>query len=267
MNALPQPAPVKLSIADALFWVLDVETTGFDPTKDAIVELGACLVTMDDEHPRVAAPQAWLTDPSMPIPPQAKAVHHITDKMVYGKPSPEVLIRSQFGGDQPLDGAVVCVAHNAPFDRGFLEAAGFPQWPRWLCTYRLAMHLWAEAPAFGNEVLRYWLGLDEKDLYLRHPDHDLPAHRAGHDARVTGTILAELLKHCSMTHDVDELIEYANSPVVLKGLMGFGKHHDWTWAECADKDPGYLDWILGGDPEAWDRDKWHTAMSLRGRLV
>lgn len=257
-----------MNITEALFRVVDVETTGFDPKVDKIVELGAC----DVYHSDVDVPgwiqstaESWLCNPGMPIPPTAKAVHHIIDEDVCDSPPAETVIAELL----PAGERTVFVAHNAPFDRSFLEAAGFPPGRRWLDTYRLSMHLWAEAPSHKNEVLRYWLGFDRVPWSNTSQGLVTSAmpHRAGHDAAVTALILQELLKHCSNAHDVDELIAFADSPVVLKGLLGFGKHFDKTWEQVAGVDPGYLQWIANQPSQNWDADKHYTARHYCGRLL
>jgi exodeoxyribonuclease X len=273
-----------MKIEDSLFRVLDTETTGLDVETARIVELGACDVF--DAALGVAgsgergwiqtAAASWLCDPGLPIPAEAKAVHHILDDDVRGQPPASVRIPTIL----PVrDEAIVYVAHHAHYDRPILEAHGFPVGQRWLCTYRLAMHVWPEAPSYKNEVLRYWLGYDVlpwREVLLA-PDAPAATHRAAHDVAVTALLLREALKAiASSPHDrerlstVDALIAWAESPVLLKGVMGFGKHHDKTWAEVAQIDSGYLDWMIrqeDREPGAWDPDKLYTAMHYRGRLI
>lgn len=263
------PTRTPLAVLDTLFQVIDTETTGLDPAADKIVEVGTCVV-VGTNAPGDA--DSWLVDPGMPIPPIAKAVHHITDADVAGKPSIDQVLEHVV---VPASAAIctVYVAHNAPFDRGFLEAAGFPTDVRWLDTYRLAMHLWPEAPSYKNEVLRYWLGFDVvpwAEQLAFDKGKSVQTHSAWHDVQVTALVLQNLLKHCTKYHDIDELIAFANGAVVLKGVLGFGKHFDKTWAQVLDADPGYLEWMVrqeGREPGSWDPDKVHTATWLLGRLI
>jgi DNA polymerase-3 subunit epsilon len=58
----------------------DVETTGVDPVKDRIVQIGVSVL-----HPDFTInPRGWqrLFNPGIPIPAEATAVHGITDEMV-----------------------------------------------------------------------------------------------------------------------------------------------------------------------------------------
>lgn len=92
----------------------DVETTGTDPDQDRIIQIGAVRV----EGGRPVARWSALVDPGRPVPPFVRRLTGITDAMLAGRPSLDQLLPGflDFVGDRPL------VAHNAPFDRGFLAA-------------------------------------------------------------------------------------------------------------------------------------------------
>jgi exodeoxyribonuclease X len=247
-------------ITDTLFRVVDTETTGTDPAVCKIVEVGACDVRYADDAWRQGEAQAWLCNPGVQIPPEAKATHHITDAMVAGEPSVAYALSQIYPGAHD----VVWVAHNAAFDRAMLEAAGMAPGGRWLCTWRLARHVWPLAPSFRNEALRYWLGYDE-----------LPwgsggqTHRAAHDAAVTALLLRRALAEVEgamiVKNDVDALITWSEEPVLLRGALGFGKHAAKTW-DAVDVD--YLRWMLGEErkkPGTWDKDRLHTARHYSGQ--
>lgn len=96
---------------------VDVETTGLDPSRDEIIELAMVLFrySLDGIVIDVGEPFDRLREPSAPIPPTITALTGITDAMVAGqKIDPEEV--SQFA--RP---AAVVIAHNAAFDRKFLE--------------------------------------------------------------------------------------------------------------------------------------------------
>ena len=57
-----------------------------------------------------------LEDPGRPIPPEATAVHHITDEMVKGHRSDDAAVA------EVLRDVSLVIAHNSTFDRPFLEA-------------------------------------------------------------------------------------------------------------------------------------------------
>lgn len=96
--------------------VLDTETTGLDPaTGDRVIEVAAIELVNLMPTGRV---YHVLIDPERDIPPEASRVHGFTAEMLAGKPKfPELAAGMlEFLGDAPI------VAHNAPFDFGFLDA-------------------------------------------------------------------------------------------------------------------------------------------------
>jgi DNA polymerase-3 subunit epsilon len=90
-----------------------------------------------------------LEDPGFPIPPATTAVHHITDEMVQGQRIDDAHIASV------MQGVEVVIAHNAAFDRPFVEA----RWPlfeqlNWACSIKDID--WREE-GFGSAKLEYLL--------------------------------------------------------------------------------------------------------------
>jgi DNA polymerase-3 subunit epsilon len=96
--------------------LFDTETTGLDPlTGDRVIEIAA--IELVNDLP-TGAKYHVLLDPERDIPMDSTRVHGITNFHVEGKPkfaeiADEML---KFFGDAPL------VAHNAPFDFGFIDA-------------------------------------------------------------------------------------------------------------------------------------------------
>jgi exodeoxyribonuclease X len=221
--------------------VLDTETTGMEPEKgDQLVELAGVRLSDGQSYEK-------LCDPGRDIPPEAKAVHHITEDMVRGWDAPEHAAGSML---EVLGLPDYMVAHNAPFDKGFMQLLGevYRNTP-WICTWRCAMHLWPEAPSHSNQVLRYWLGLSP-DLPA-----DLYPHRALYDTIVTRHILLRMLE----THSLDDLHRLSYQPVVLLKVR-FGKHRGLLWSQVPRD---YLQWVI--KQQDMDDDVRHTAMHhLRG---
>ncbi len=96
--------------------LFDTETTGFEPlTGDRVIEIAA--IELENDLPTGKQFYALL-DPERDIPSDSTRVHGITSAHVGGKPkfaevAEEML---KFFGDSPL------IAHNAPFDFGFITA-------------------------------------------------------------------------------------------------------------------------------------------------
>ncbi|MGC1304526.1 MAG: DNA polymerase III subunit epsilon [Caulobacteraceae bacterium] len=118
--------------------VLDTETTGIG-SGHRVIEI-ACI-EVEDLLPTGGYFHCYI-DPERDIDPEAEKVHGISRVSLIGKPKFADRTVSQdfldFIGDAQL------VAHNAAFDRGFvnmeLERAGRAPLPeaRWTCTYELA---------------------------------------------------------------------------------------------------------------------------------
>lgn len=159
--------------------VVDVETTGFSPREDRVVEM-ACVIL---ERRRIVHTWTTLVNPERPIPPYATHVHGITDADVIAAPSFEIAQRQLW---RRCVGATV-VAHNAAFDLAFLPAIAHL---RSMCTLRLARYCFPDAPNHKNQTLREYLKIDDD---LRHVAHALTAHRALSDALVTAAILLRCL--------------------------------------------------------------------------
>ena len=64
--------------------VLDIETTGLDPAKDAICEIASVDMVKGGG---VTNRMSTFVNPGRPIPPSASAIHHILDEDVKGAPA------------------------------------------------------------------------------------------------------------------------------------------------------------------------------------
>lgn len=134
-------------LSELTFVAFDVETTGLDPQRDRIIEIGA--IRFDQDGPRGEHEQ--LVNPGCPIPRNAIAVHGITNEAVASCPTLETALPRaiEFFGD------CILLAHNAPFDKGFFDVAfaeaGMKPLPNpILCTVELAR---AAFPAFHDHKL------------------------------------------------------------------------------------------------------------------
>lgn len=98
---------------DDTYVVFDLETTGFSPIKDKIIEIGAVKV----EHGEITEKFSTFVNPNIPIPFQITQLTSITDQMVMDAPDIETVLPQflEFIGDAAL------VAHNASFDVSFIE--------------------------------------------------------------------------------------------------------------------------------------------------
>jgi DNA polymerase-3 subunit epsilon len=114
--------------------ILDTETTGTNHTKDKIIELGMVLVEICPETGqayRVTKVFNEFEDPGFPIPEETTRIHHINDEMVSGKRIDDAEV------EDLMASVVLVVAHNASFDRVFVEQR-FPIFATkaWACSFK-----------------------------------------------------------------------------------------------------------------------------------
>jgi DNA polymerase-3 subunit epsilon len=94
--------------------LLDVETTGRDPSTDRVVEVGIVV----GRHGDVIARYNWLINPGIPIPEEVRQVHGISDADVKDSPRFEAIAHEVAAA---LTGCIPA-AYNAAFDRAFMQA-------------------------------------------------------------------------------------------------------------------------------------------------
>jgi exodeoxyribonuclease X len=231
-------------LEDVVFRVVDVETTGLDAASDGICEIAWRDMLVNGEECTLA-PQVTFINPGMHIPPSASAVHHIIDEDVVDAPSLDQVLPRLLASTE-ADGGVAFVAHNAEFEAAFLRDAG-----PWLCTYRLALHLWPELSSHSLQFLRYALGLNPGI------SRSEPVHRAGADVAVTLPLLARALdkvpEKWPRVKTVGDLIDAIESPALLHRIPF--QSSNFMPFEAAEI--SFLEWII--DRDAGGRDCVHTA--------
>lgn len=168
------------NLIDTTFVVLDLETTGGSPRDCAITEIGAVKVRGGE----VIGEFQTLINPGGPIPPFITVLTGITDAMVISAPPIGEALFSLFeflGSAQET----VLVAHNAPFDLGFLKSAAEKlqtPWPRYqvVDTARITRYVVTrdEVRDFKLATLASFFGSTTN-----------PEHRALADARATVDVL------------------------------------------------------------------------------
>jgi DNA polymerase III subunit epsilon len=173
--------PGAMSLRDTTFVVVDLETTGGAPDGGGITEVGAVKVRGGEELGVLAT----LVNPGERIPPFITVLTGITEAMIAPAPPVEQVLPPLL---EFLHGAVL-VAHNAPYDVGFLKAAcarhGY-SWPapRVLDTAALARRVLPR-----DEVPNRRLATLAR--HFRTPRR--PTHRALDDALATVDVLHALI--------------------------------------------------------------------------
>lgn len=221
-----------MSTKSWLIRCIDFETTGFEQPV-GICEIGWCDVRVNDGV-EIARPRSTLCNPGRPIPPEAMGVHDITDEMVAGEPLTAADVLANL-----LDDVDVFAAHHAEY-----EAALFGPSVPWLCTRKVAMRCFPEAPDHKLATLRYLRKLPVDPLLCPR------LHRAGPDAYVTALLLADMLDLVS----IEDMLRWSAGPALQHKMM-FGKHRGMTWRDVAMQHPDYLDWIINKMTDEEDREK------------
>ncbi len=154
---------------------VDIETTGFDVERDAIIEVAATIA----KGPEIMERFSLLVDPGRPLPPEIVELTGIDDSMLEGSPPPEAAaIRlAEFVAGRDI------VAHNASFDRAFLlRAAGEARFRgEWLDSLQLAL---IALPRLRSHRLH-----DLAEAF----DLERPTHRAADDAETLARLWRVLL--------------------------------------------------------------------------
>jgi DNA polymerase-3 subunit epsilon len=181
-------------LREVTFVVVDLETTGAAAT-DSITEVGAVKVRGGE----VLGEFQTLVNPRGPIAPFVAVLTGITDLMVAAAPRIEAVLPPFL----EFTKGTVLVAHNAPFDVGFLRSACQRHdyaWPTFdvVDTARLARRVLTrdEVPdATLRTLARYFRATTE------------PVHRALADARATVDVLHGLIERLGSygVHSLEEL--------------------------------------------------------------
>lgn len=209
----------------------DTETTG-NEQKDFL-----CQIAYKTGNETFSA----LYKPPTKIPPEASAVHHITNKMVADKPvfgetADAKKIKKLFE-----DADSVVVAHNAPFDLMMLEKEGIKP-KKFICTLRVARHLDKEGKIdrYNLQYLRYLLEIEV----------EATAHDAMGDVLVLEKLFERLKNKIiqeegvSEAEAIEQMIEISAHPSLIKTLI-FGKYKGKKVEEVLNIDRGWLEWLLG----------------------
>lgn len=138
---------------------VDVETTGFDPVRNHLIEVAAVIA----RGPEVLERFSTLVDPGVPIPREVTHLTGLTDEDVAGAPSEAEavadLVRVVAGRD--------IVAHNVGFDKGFLEVAadraGVSFEGAWLDSLELARIALPRLRSHRLQDIAVAFGLDPAD--------------------------------------------------------------------------------------------------------
>ncbi len=208
----------------------DTETTG-NTEKDFL-----CQIAYKTGEETFEA----LYKPPIKIPPEASAVHHISNKMIADKPS-----FAESGDKEKIkalfeDTNSIVVAHNAPFDLVMFKKEGIEP-KNFICTLRVVRHLDKEEKIekYNLQYLRYLLEIEV----------EATAHDALGDVLVLEKLFERLKKKIMEKESIEEsdalerMMEISSHPSILHTFK-FGKYNGKRIEEVVKTDRGYLEWLL-----------------------
>ncbi len=164
---------------DEDFVVFDIETTGFSPLKNKIIEIGAVRVSGGE----ITGQYSALVNPELPLPFEIKKLTGIHDEMLAGAPTIDAVLPEflTFCQDDVL------VAHNASFDMGFITENATRLGIKQKFTYIDTLGL---SRVLLPDQAKHTLDAVAKTLNITLENH----HRATDDATVTAQMLICFLK-------------------------------------------------------------------------
>ncbi len=226
--------------------VFDLETTGTRIGHDRIVQIGVVRLLPNGARER------WqtLVNPEMAIPPEATAIHGITDAQVANAPrlaqvAGEVLVQ--------LDGCDLCGFNVLRFDLPFLTEE----------LLRVG-HEWDSTALRVVDVQRIYHQMEPRNLGAALKFYCGREHTAAHDALADVEATADVL-----LGQLDRYAEHLQGTVAYLGEMSgdrkrspdaagklqfdtngqvclaFGKYRGWTIEHIGRSDPGYVQWLFG----------------------
>jgi len=198
----------------------DTETTGIKADRDRIIEIAAYDPVRNLSFEK-------FVNPGSPIPPEATAIHHITDEMIASAPS-----FAQVGAEfiEFCEGDVVLIAHNNDnFDVHFLRkeferySVEMPTW-KFLDSLKWALRYRPDLPRHTLQFLREIYGITANN-----------AHRALDDVIVLHQIFQSMIDDLS----IDDVFALLNKPRLVQ-IMPFGKHQGQHLSQLPRT---YIQWL------------------------
>jgi len=180
-----------------IYVALDLETTGLQSDRDAIVEIGAVKFRGD----AVIGEWSSLVNPNRPLPHKIERLTGITPRELEHAPALNAVLPPlmRFIGENPI------VGHNIQFDVGFLQRAGLTFSAGALDTFELACILMPYAS-------RYSLGKLMDALGIEFPTR----HRAVEDARAVHALFNALLARAGQL-----------DPKIIQEIARLGDKSNW----------------------------------------
>jgi DNA polymerase III, epsilon subunit and related 3''-5'' exonucleases len=251
---------MKLNLRNPLAFI-DLETTGIDLAKDRIVEISVIKIFPDGKE----EVKTRRVNPTVSIPEEATAIHHITDDDVKDEPTFKEIAKSLANN---LEGCDFAGYNSNRFDfpllaEEFLRAGvDFEFKKRKFIDVQTIFHKMEQRTL----VAAYKLYCS-KDL--------VGAHSAEADTRATFEVLeAQLDRYPDLKNDIDFLADFSSQSnnadfagrIVFNDknveVFNFGKHKGRPVEEVLRAEPSYYAWMMNGDFPLYTK-KVLTSIRLR----
>lgn len=222
----------------------DLEATGLLTHEDRVVDIALVKRMPDGSEESFSS----LVDPQVPIPADAQAIHHISDKMVLGQPTFRTLapkLLEIFDGSDL--GGFGIIKFDIPLLTAEFKRAGaeFTRAGRRIFDAMAIYH--RMEPRTLSAALRYYCGKPLED-----------SHRAEPDARASAEVFfAQLERYPDLPKTWDAISGFCTQSDIKvdeegkflwrngRAVFSFGKYRMLFLDEVARRDPAYLMWLEG----------------------
>lgn len=140
-----------------MFISLDIETTGFDLTKDKIIEFGAVKFDLNGHRENYQT----LLNPGIPLPQIITHITGITDKDLKNAPT----LEDKFSEIKDFIGNLPIIGHNIQFDTNFLRSQSFELSNPEYDTLQLSSMILPFLPSYSLEILSHLLDLSHAEKH------------------------------------------------------------------------------------------------------
>jgi len=236
---------MQINLVNPLIFI-DLETTGINVNKDRVVEISMLKVFPNGKEES----KTRRINPEMPIPPEATAIHGITDEDVKDCPRFKTIAKSLAA---QIEGCDLAGFNSNRFDIPLLAE----EFLRADVDIDLSKRKFVDVQTIFHKMEQRTLSAAYK--FYCNKDLEL-AHSAEIDAKATYEVLkAQLERYADLKNDINFLSEFSsfNNNVDFAGRMiynakreevfNFGKYKGRLVTEVFNIDPSYYSWILNGD--------------------
>ena len=227
---------------------IDVETTGTHPYSDRVAELSILRIQPDgkDEY------KSHRVNPGVPIPPEATAVHGITDADVAREPEFSRYAKSV---SDFLDGCDIGGFNVIKFDLPCLEAefaravVGFSRQGRHLVDSMVIFHQRERRDL--EAAYRKYCGREMENAHCAKEDAKAASEVLDGQLEMYGDLPKDIAGLGAMCYEIrEDYVDAEGKFIWVEGevVCNFGKKHNGRkLEEIAAIDPSYLSWIIGTD--------------------